>query len=482
MDKKHEGHKYTFITKPEEYLHCQDCKYVAEEPTITTCCGRTFCQRCIERIMEKGDPCPSCTKEIGQPVPQLWYRETIANLRVECLKKNRGCDWEGMLKDVDTHLDTTNGTCMFTEVLCKRGCGVKVERKYFEAHLNNVCVQRDFSCQYCSKRGTYRDISTEHWAECASKPVQCPKCDSTCQQKQLEEHLNVCPLSTIQCLYQDVGCMDEFQRKDQEDHLERNTQKHLKLTATMCLKLKDELRASESKYEKGLQEQAQAYAEKLEAIEKQQKESYKFHEAKLNTMYQDYEQKLRTMKQNFKMVIHDKDESMKLVKAKMDSIIDSRVKQLIESFQHMSGLLPYTFTMAGFHKLKRDNELWYSPNMLTHNQGYTFLITVRANGYGASKDKSVGVWLRSVNGQHDNNLKWPAKVTITLQLLNQHCDHDHVTLGKSFQLVKTESHSYIDEFSPDFIPHIELDYNAAKKTQYLKDDCLKFKVTSVSLH
>lgn len=484
MDEKTKGFKYNFTTPPPEYLYCQDCEHVARDATITICCGRTFCQSCIDRIKKKGDPCPSCAATIEQPIPQLWYRETTTKLRVECLKKDRGCDWEGMLKDLHTHLDEANGTCMFVEVFCRRGCGVKVERKYVEAHLNNVCVERDFSCHYCNKTGTFREISNEHWAECASKPVQCPnKCNFTCKQNELEEHLDECSLTTIKCHYQPAGCTEEFLRKNEEAHLEKNTQQHLKLSMAMCLKLKDELKDAEHRYEKSLEEQAQVYAEKLQAIEKQQAESYKLHEDRLHTMYQEYEQKLSTMKHNYEMVLHGKDESMKLVKEKMDSIIDSRVRKQIEPFKQILGILPYNFTMPEFCKLKQNNELWYSPKMLTHYQGYTFLISVRANGYGSSKDKSVGVWLRSVKGHHDKNLKWPGKVTITLQLLNQFHDFDHVTLKKSFQLVKASDQgpAYIDEFSPDFISHQELNYNASKQTQYLKEDCIKFRITAINL-
>ena len=481
MDDVTEGYKCTFITKPQEHFYCQGCKYVAKESTITTCCGRTFCERCINKVREKGHPCPHCGKDIGQTVPQLWYRETITTLRVECLKKNRGCDWEGMLKDLDAHLNEIQGTCMFTEVFCPKNCGVKVERKYIEAHQNNVCAERDFLCQYCNKRGTYKSISTEHWSECAYKPVSCPNtCGVTCEQNLLEEHLKKCSLATIHCTYQKVGCTAELRRQDEDAHLESNTQIHLNLTMTMCQKLKEELEATKSRYERGLQEQAQSYTERLQAIEKQQAEAYKLHEENLNAMYKNYEHKFKTMRCNFEMVLREKDESMRLMREKMNSLIDSRVEQKIESFKQKTGILPYNFTLTEFHKFKQENELWYGPEMLTHSKGYTFLITVRANGFGDYKDKSVGVWLRSLKGQYDYDLKWPVKVIITLQLLNRHHDQNHMTIRKPFQLTRSESgHAYVGEFSPDFIPHCKLGYNVLQKTQYLKDDCLKFRVTSI---
>ena len=487
MDDLTEGYKCTFIPKPQEHFYCKDCKYVAREPTITTCCGRTFCQGCIEKVMQKGDPCTHCGKEVREPIPQLWYREEISTMRVECLKKDSGCDWEGTLKDLDTHLDQDRGCCKYIEIPCPRGCGVNIERKYIDAHLNNVCVERDFACQYCNKAGTYRTISTEHWSECADKPVQCPNmCGVTCEQNLMDDHKKMCPLLTIKCPYQSVGCMDEFQRRDEDDHMATNTQHHLKLTMETCQELKQELETTKNMYEEHLQEQAQGYAERLQAIEKQQAKAFKLHEENLNTMYQDYEHKLRTMKHNFEMVLHGKDESLKLVKEMMDGVIDSRVKQQveekIETFRQESGILPYNLKMTGFESRKHKNEIWYSPKMLTHDRGYTFLISVRPNGFDKSKGKSVGVWLRSAKGRYDGELKWPAKVTITLQLLNQHCDRDHLTVTKTFTLVKSsDEHLYISEFSPDFLPHGRLGYNALQQTQFLKGDCLKFRVTSITM-
>lgn len=124
--------------------------------------------------------------------------------------------------------------------------------------------------------------------------------------------------------------------------------------------------------------------------------------------------------------------------------------------------------------------------MLTHPQGYTIIITVRPNGYKDTKDKSVGVWLRLVKGNQDNYLKWPAKVTITLQLLNQHGDHNHVTITEKFELRRVVdpkvNHVCIDAFSETFISPGALEYNGTTKTQYLKDDCLKFRVTMIRVH
>ena len=94
----------------------------------------------------------------------------------------------------------------------------------------------------------------------------------------------------------------------------------------------------------------------------------------------------------------------------------------------------------------------------------------------------IAIWnmLYSMSGQFDATLQWPAKFTITLQLLNQHRDQDHITVTKQFQWRKTERENvYVGLFTTTLIAHTDLELNAQKQTQYLKDDCLHFRITKI---
>jgi len=90
----------------------------------------------------------------------------------------------------------------------------------------------------------------------------------------------------------------------------------------------------------------------------------------------------------------------------------------------------------------------------------------------------VSEYLYSKPGEFDAVLRWLAKVIITLQLLNQHRDQDHITVTKELKW-KTPNNSII--FKSQFIGHANLEWDSEKLTQYLKDDCLKFRVTRVGL-
>ena len=60
-----------------------------------------------------------------------------------------------------------------------------------------------------------------------------------------------------------------------------------------------------------------------------------------------------------------------------------------------------------------------------------------------------------------------------LRLLNQRGNHGHVAASLSAMINKG---GHYTEIARKYIAHSELGYNAAKDTQYLKDDCLHFRL------
>ena len=102
---------------------------------------------------------------------------------------------------------------------------------------------------------------------------------------------------------------------------------------------------------------------------------------------------------------------------------------------------------------------------------------VRGEGQGTH----VSVELVPCKGLFDGSLRWPAKCTITLQLLNQHRDQDHHTVTKELEWQNPIDRTRAVTFSDKFIAHDDLKWNAEKHTQYLKDDCLHFRISRVDL-
>ena len=90
----------------------------------------------------------------------------------------------------------------------------------------------------------------------------------------------------------------------------------------------------------------------------------------------------------------------------------------------------------------------------------------------------VSVYYRPEVGNYDTQLKWPVTVIVSVQLLNQHADKDHITQEIVWTYDKEKCTTGKIGVICKFISHKELDWNAEKETQYLKNNSLQFKVKS----
>ena len=86
-----------------------------------------------------------------------------------------------------------------------------------------------------------------------------------------------------------------------------------------------------------------------------------------------------------------------------------------------------------------------------------------------------------MKGKNDDNLPWPFTGEVTITLLNQLADKNHYTATIIFPQDSESSRRVVyGELAlrgygrPKFIPHTQLD--AQWNCQYLKDDCLYFRI------
>ena len=152
------------------------------------------------------------------------------------------------------------------------------------------------------------------------------------------------------------------------------------------------------------------------------------------------------------------------------------------------GVLPAELTMTNFEEHKISSNDWYSLPFYTHPQGYKMCLNVDANGYGKGKGTHVSVFVYLMRGEFDNHLKWPFRGHVTVAMLNQLEDTDHTTETIT-PTDKTNSEAIgrvtERERAPrgwgyaTFIANAELNYNPTKNCQYLKYDCLRFRIVKV---
>ena len=144
--------------------------------------------------------------------------------------------------------------------------------------------------------------------------------------------------------------------------------------------------------------------------------------------------------------------------------------------------MKYKFTKYDYHKTA-DVPI-YSPPFYTSPGGYKMCIRVVVNGHKDLKDTYVSVYAYLMKGENDEHLPWPFTGTVIVKLLNQLEDENHCsrkikfpTDTKYIQRVVNEEISRNGYGKTCYISHSKLGYDAEKNCQYLKDDCLYFKIS-----
>ena len=114
-----------------------------------------------------------------------------------------------------------------------------------------------------------------------------------------------------------------------------------------------------------------------------------------------------------------------------NSDLESRIKVLEERHELATrvgmAIGPVRFTMNNFTRYKQTNKNWFSSPFYTHPQGYKVCLCVIANGEGPMHGEYTSVLLHLMKGDFDDYLKWPLRVAISVQLLDQEDEEQHHT-------------------------------------------------------
>ena len=187
------------------------------------------------------------------------------------------------------------------------------------------------------------------------------------------------------------------------------------------------------------------------------------------------------------------------VDVNMLQVRQNAILKHLRMFPH-EDILPFEFEMKEFKKNWESGNLWYSPPFYTDINGYKMCICVEARG----KDgKYVSVTAFLMAGVADDDLKWPFREDITIELMNQASSSRWNPL--SYFRSKKESHFKTFQFKTTrvpksnrrvtsgeraldglrisrFIAHDNLENDSEEGTQYLKDDTLKFRISASSAY
>ena len=159
--------------------------------------------------------------------------------------------------------------CPLEEVECSNKCGKILQRQYLGSHLETKCPRRIMNCQYCQLTGEHQFIEGQHKEHCPKFPLHCPNnCDSEFKvsREDMDTHRKECPLETVQCQYQCVGCDGVMVRKHQREHNKENMEEHLALAVSELVSAKTAMMILKQQLTKTEQELSLTKVELLQKV------------------------------------------------------------------------------------------------------------------------------------------------------------------------------------------------------------------------
>ena len=476
------GYQCEFVGSVPEYLYCKKCTLVAKRLTITNCCGESFCHECIAdnskscpvcgekdfntfeqvknrrrinclqvycSMKERGcdwsgtleqldthlDPDQHNCQYMDTKCP-LNCHMTIPKNKVEqhvaqhCAKRPyvcQHCNFKATYEEVvNKHLPE----CKYVPLQCPNLCGVTFERDFMEDHMK-MCRLEEVGCEFsgvgCDGR-FLREDQEEHTRQNSQKHLTLTASLAVETKEQLQQKL----------LEQDK------KHKEEEE-------KHLTLTASLAVETKEQLQQKLLEQDKKHKEEEEKLKQKIEKQEKKIEElakkdnEHNDEEQKLKKKIEEQEKKFEGQEKKFEgqekklnaqVIEHREEVVQKLAEQKkmLEELFESRLRCLDQqltkksnqneiNLKQVSGMisLDRTFKMTSFsaEKAKDKTSDWKSPAMYTHVGGYKFYIGVDANGYYFGRGKSVYVNVWGIPGNYDDQLKWPARAKLTIELINQ---------------------------------------------------------------
>ena len=497
---KKNGYECEFVEPPPKHLQseCPICLQILREPRLIDCCGHNYCEACIERVGKDGKPCPLCNEPGFTTMANKGLKRTLHEFRVYCPHRLRGCEWEGELGKLDEHLNSDplperqQKGCPFAVIECLH-CKEGIRRDKIAGHQLERCPQRPYTCEYCAEyKSTFEDVAHSHWPECKCFLLPCPnECTpsgSGIQRQCLDQHVKEqCPLTVVQCELHHAGCEVTLPRKDMADHMKEASISHISLLAVENCRLSKRLLEKEEKIclltqlntelEEKITEQSQDLRDKVTSLSQE-----------LTRTKQELTQKATSQDKKLEAKLKD---AQRQAIDRLQTQQQRDLQELRTDVEMRRDIVPVTIKMAGFDELKKEGTDWFSRPFYTGMGGYKMCLAVVANGIVTGKGIHVSVYTCLMRGDFDSHLKWPFRGNVTVQLVNQLEDKEHSTrtipytdttpdYGAARVTDGEQSHSQ-GLGMPEFLPHSKLGLSVANNRQYLKDDCLIFRIVSVKL-
>ena len=238
------GYHYQFVDEeklPDECT-CPICTLVQREAHQVICCGKIYCKSCLDELKRKSVnfKCPNCCNSLEGEHKYFPDKNTISKIHhfaIYCDNKDKGCQWEGLLKDFEEgHLPK----CPYQIISCSNNCGMNLQHQELDRHLIQ-CPRRQFTCPFCKTRGEHRNITGDHITTCPDYILECPNtgCDEGIKRSQIAKHRNECSKEIVPCPHSSIGCSSPMiKREELLSHDKERVSFHLDLAVKKIHELK----------------------------------------------------------------------------------------------------------------------------------------------------------------------------------------------------------------------------------------------------
>ena len=357
------------------------------------------------------------------------------------------CCGKSFCKECIEQIKVRNGTCP----TCKTDNFFSYPNKGLQQSLNDFEVYCSHKSKGCEWRGELRELDKHLNSD--------PPADKS---------LEGCPFTVIKCPLSCASCKKGVCRKDVKAHVNDKLLNHV-------LAQNVQMQSIERRLEEVIGTNAQLTMQIQEVLG-------------VNTQLTMELQNVKKHKQRLEHRVTELEERVNKLEVNQPSASKPAPDQPSASKQpstYRTGTVKprgVEFTMTRFEEYKREDDSWYSPHFYTHPGGYKMCLKVIPNGDTDGKSTHLAVRICMMKGESDNQLKWPFKGDITVELLSQE-DEDHfvklvpfknATARSCSRVVEGERVEYPWGFS-QFLPHTKL------KPKYLKNDSIKLRIKKIDL-
>ena len=371
-------------------------------------------------------------------------------------------------------------------------CGKKI----CEPCIERVRLNAKSSCPFC-KQSTTTLLDKELRAKVLDLKVFCLNksngCDWRGELRDLENHMikMKCRFLVVACRYQ---CGGRFPHRDLAAEHEREECPLRPLE----LKVESLVRKMEAKFEQ--------YEAKIASLESEIQLKEEAHTTALEAQRVHFEKKVEEYERKLNKMVTSSNEQVGLLREQLEwglrdvtDVTDRHKQEVVRMVDHKLSDLQSHFYVAPHcelimsayyqHKISKDN--WNSPPFYTGPGGYKMYLNVRAYGRDNYTGSHVSVLVHLMKGEHDEKLNWPFLGVITIQLVNQRSNENHheipITFDQSAEAVKNAHRVFTEGRTKNgwgtivFISHTAVE-TPTMTTQYLRNDCLRFRISCVVVH